>query len=49
MHIHLVHLIKGKIGEELIGGKRVRTARAIALIAEMSNNAHIAEAMATCR
>ena len=42
-----VYLIKEEIREELTVGEMATTARAVILAAEMSDNAHITEAMAT--
>lgn len=41
------NLVEQEIGEELLGGKVVSTARAIVLVTKVSDDTHVAEAMAT--
>lgn len=49
MHINNINqrlnLVEEEIGEELRRSEKVSAARAIALVVEMSDDAHVAEAM----
>lgn len=43
------NLIEQEIGEQLVGGKVMGTARAVVLVAEVGDDAHVAEAVPTGR
>lgn len=41
-------LIQQEIGEQLVGAEELGAARAVTLVAEVGNDAHVAEAVTTC-
>lgn len=41
-------LVQQEIGEQLVGAEELGTARAVALVAKMGDDAHVAEAVAAC-